>query len=89
VCSRLEQDRGGRVPKDGENPKVVQERLGHSTVSLTLDTYSSVLPGIHSGAAERLAARFAKPGRSQDGKLRPDNLGAGTIRWQEPMCLPP
>jgi integrase len=45
---------------DGENPKVVQERLGHSTVSLTLDTYSPVLPGIHGGAAERLAARFVR-----------------------------
>lgn len=45
---------------DGENPKVVQERLGHSKVGLTLDTYSSVLPGIHRGAAERLASRFRR-----------------------------
>jgi integrase len=44
----------------GENPKVVQERLGHATVSLTLDTYSAVLPGIHDEAAERLAARFRR-----------------------------
>jgi integrase len=43
-----------------ENPKVVQERLGHCKVGLTLDTYSSVLPGIHDGAAERLAARFRR-----------------------------
>jgi integrase len=56
----LDQDRMRRALADGENPKVVQERLGHSSVSLTLDTYSSVLPGIHGGAAERLAARFAK-----------------------------
>lgn len=27
-----------------ENPKIVSERLGHSTVVLTLDTYSHVLP---------------------------------------------
>jgi integrase len=27
-----------------ENPKVVSERLGHSTVVLTLDTYSHVIP---------------------------------------------
>ena len=27
-----------------ENPKVVSERLGHSTIVLTLDTYSHVLP---------------------------------------------
>jgi integrase len=51
---------------DGENPKVVQERLGHSSVTLTLDTYSSVLPGIHGQAAERLAARFAPSRRAAD-----------------------
>jgi integrase len=28
----------------GENPKVVSERLGHSSVVMTLDTYSHVLP---------------------------------------------
>src|SRR5919112_639912 len=28
----------------GVHPKVVQERLGHSSISLTLDTYSHVLP---------------------------------------------
>ena len=27
------------------HPKVVSERLGHSTISMTLDTYSDVLPG--------------------------------------------
>jgi integrase len=46
----------------GEHPKVVQERLGHSKVGITLDTYSSVLPGIHDEAAERLAARFRRRG---------------------------
>jgi integrase len=39
----------------GEHPKVVSERLGHSTVSITLDTYSHVLPGLQAAAAERLA----------------------------------
>jgi len=39
----------------GEHPKVVSERLGHSTVNLTLDTYSHVLPGLQQAAAERLA----------------------------------
>jgi len=32
--------------KDGVNPRVVQERLGHSTVSLTLQVYSHVLPDL-------------------------------------------
>jgi integrase len=38
----------------GENPKVVSERLGHSTIVLTLDTYSHVLPTMQKSATERL-----------------------------------
>ena len=38
----------------GEHPKVVQERLGHSSIVLTLDTYSHILPGIQQRASERL-----------------------------------
>ena len=34
----------------GVHPKVVQERLGHSTIALTLDTYSHVLPALHADA---------------------------------------
>lgn len=36
----------------GENPKVVSERLGHSKVGITLDTYSHVLPDMQQRAAE-------------------------------------
>jgi integrase len=35
----------------GVNPKVVQERLGHASVTLTLQTYSHVLPNIQKDAA--------------------------------------
>ena len=28
----------------GENPKIIAERLGHTRVKMTLDTYSHVLP---------------------------------------------
>lgn len=38
----------------GENPKVVAERLGHASVTLTLDTYSHVLPDMQQGAADKL-----------------------------------
>ncbi len=38
----------------GIHPKVVQERLGHSTIGMTLDTYSHVLPGMGREAADRL-----------------------------------
>jgi len=39
---------------EGVNPRVVQERLGHSQVSLTLGTYSHVLPDLQREAAERV-----------------------------------
>jgi len=37
--------------KQGVHPKIVQERLGHSTISTTLDTYSHVAPGLQQAAA--------------------------------------
>lgn len=42
--------------KRGVSPKVVQERLGHSSVTLTLDTYSHVLPTMQQVAADELEA---------------------------------
>jgi integrase len=36
------------------NPKIVQERLGHSDISLTLNTYSHVLPHMQEEAAEKM-----------------------------------
>jgi len=40
--------------RQGAHPRVVQERLGHSTIATTLDVYSHVTPGIQ----EAVAARF-------------------------------
>ena len=45
------------------NPKVVSERLGHSTIQLTLDTYSHVLPTMQKAAADVLA-KLLGPARS-------------------------
>ena len=39
----------------GVHPKVVSERLGHSSVSITLDTYSHVIEGMQEDAASRVA----------------------------------
>ncbi|MDP8977000.1 MAG: site-specific integrase [Actinomycetota bacterium] len=44
------------APAAGVHPKIVSERLGHATVSITLDTYSHVLPGMDADAAELVAA---------------------------------
>ena len=40
----------------GVNPRVVMETLGHSQVSLTLNTYSHVLPALQQDAAARMNA---------------------------------
>jgi len=39
--------------KQGVHPKIVQERLGHASIQLTLDTYSHVAPGLQEAAATR------------------------------------
>ena len=40
----------------GVHPKVVSEALGHSTVSLTLDRYSHVVPSLGEQAALAIEA---------------------------------
>jgi integrase len=40
----------------GVHPKIVQERLGHSTISITLDIYSHVNPSMDADAANTVAA---------------------------------
>jgi integrase len=42
----------------GVHPKVVQERLGHSSISVTMDRYSHVTEGMDRDAAETVAALF-------------------------------
>lgn len=38
----------------GEHPKVVSERLGHSSTVMTMDVYSHVLPDMQQASAEKL-----------------------------------
>jgi integrase len=40
--------------QQGVHPKIVQERLGHADISMTLNTYSHVLPSMQEEAAEKL-----------------------------------
>ncbi|WP_349958273.1 tyrosine-type recombinase/integrase [Rhizobium sp. ZPR3] len=40
----------------GVHPKVASERLGHSTIGITLDLYSPVMPGMQADAAEQVDA---------------------------------
>ena len=38
----------------GVHPKIVQERLGHSEISMTLNTYSHVLPSMQEDVADKM-----------------------------------
>ncbi|NBR62025.1 MAG: hypothetical protein EBT86_10390 [Actinobacteria bacterium] len=39
---------------EGVNPKIVQERLGHSDITVTMNTYSHVTPTMQREAIEKL-----------------------------------
>jgi len=54
------------------HPKIVSERLGHSSVSFTLDIYSHLVPGLQEDAAEQLD-RFLSPERGHT--VKHDNPG--------------
>ena len=45
--------------KAGQHPKFVQELLGHANISITLDTYSHVLPGMGDGLADAIDAALS------------------------------
>jgi integrase len=47
----------------GIHPKVVSERLGHATVSITLDTYSHAIPALQEEAAVLIAGLVFAIGR--------------------------
>jgi integrase len=49
--------------KQGVNPKIVSERLGHATVGITMDTYSHVMPGLQQAAALKFDQLLAKHGQ--------------------------
>ncbi|MBI4200005.1 MAG: site-specific integrase [Chloroflexi bacterium] len=51
------------------HPKIVQERLGHSTIAVTLDTYSHVAPGLQAAAAlafDKMLALDTEPERATE-----------------------
>ncbi len=47
--------------KQGVHPKVVSERLGHASITITLDTYSHVLPGLQEEAAMQFEEVLRSP----------------------------
>lgn len=69
----------------GTHPKVVQERLGHSTIAVTLDTYSHVLPGIQARAAQDFDGWLTRTGPLEEPTETPgqEEGGAGEVvaKW--------
>jgi integrase len=61
----------------GTDLKIVQDQLGHSTITLTADTYTSVLPQTARAAADNTAALLFPTHPRQAGKPRP-RLRAGS-----------
>ena len=57
------------MPKSNIHPKIVSERLGHSRVALTMDTYSHVIPGMQEGAAAAIDAAFGAALDKPRGKI--------------------
>lgn len=49
----------------GEHPKIVSERLGHTSVTTTLDKYSHVLPTMQEAATDRLSAMLRGSAHSE------------------------
>lgn len=41
--------------QQGENPKIVQDLLGHSSIRVTLDIYSHVIPSMKKSAVDKIA----------------------------------
>lgn len=55
----------------GVDLRVVQDMLGHCSIVLTADTYTSVLPEVAHQAAEQVAALVLRAGRLVPGTDRP------------------
>jgi integrase len=55
----------------GVHPKVVQERLGHSDISLTLNTYSHLLAGMQANGVEKMASLFESKGKIEQSAALP------------------
>jgi len=54
----------------GVHPKIAQERLGHSTITTTMDLYSHVTDNMQADAAQRLDAAFRVAGKGLEVKNR-------------------
>ncbi|WP_246005864.1 site-specific integrase [Brevibacillus gelatini] len=55
--------------KQGANPKIVAERLGHADTRITLDTYSHLLPSMQKETAKQFGKMLFGHTNSNNGKI--------------------
>jgi len=73
--------------KAGVHPRVVQERLGHSSIATTLDIYSHTVPGLQKAAAERLDALLPKTEEEENaGKMSAEEDGIECRPYRSRTC---
>ena len=60
--------------EQGVNPKTVAERLGHASVTITLDLYSHCLPGVQEAAAVQFDTAMEQA-KSTSAKVTPELVG--------------
>ncbi len=58
----------------GEHPKIVSERLGHSSIALTLDTYTHHVPGLDDDTAAKVQ-RLIRPNTPGQPDGSPGRIG--------------
>jgi hypothetical protein len=66
----------------GAHPKVIQERLGHSSVRTTMDVYGHVLPGTHDALTTKLDDTFSE----SRGLSAASGESTGTDGARSPRC---
>jgi integrase len=54
----LRHSHASHLLRTGAHPKIVQERLGHSTIAITMDLYSHLMDGMEAGAATKIDELF-------------------------------
>ncbi|MFH0847039.1 MAG: site-specific integrase [Chloroflexota bacterium] len=74
--------------KQGVHPKIGQERLGHASIQITLDTYSHVAPGLQEAAAKHFDDILpASYNRHAEGKLCDHSVTISTEITRKPEPL--
>jgi hypothetical protein len=50
----------------GAHPKAIQERLGHASITMTLDRYGHLLPGLGDSLADALDSAYESAGAARE-----------------------